>query len=99
MEFKELERKAGRAPFNQRLRLDKQGFAACPFHTGDSDKSAHLYQNDSGIWRLKCFSTCNDSWGPLDFVRKFDNLPTLQDAIECLGGTVKPKENGNAPQA
>ena len=102
-DLKEFERKAGREPFQRRLTLDASGFCACPFHCGDSDKSAHLYQADSGVWRLKCFSSCNASWGPLDFVMKFDNLPTLQDAIQRLGGraTMKPKTeengNGNAP--
>lgn len=89
-----LKKSAGRAPFERRLSLDGSGFAACPFHTGDSDKSMHLFQKN-GVWAVTCFSSCKQTWGPIDFVMKFDNV-TLEEAALRLGG--KNKMNSESPQ-
>ena len=39
-----IKRPVGLAPFAQRVQLSSDGFCACPFHSGDSDKSFHVVQ-------------------------------------------------------
>jgi hypothetical protein len=91
-----LKRSVGKSPFQSRLQLDSGGFCACPFHTGDSNKSMHLYQED-GVWAATCFSQCKQenatgpgkaTWGPIDFVMKFDGVDKAE-AIRRLGGKMK----------
>jgi DNA primase len=73
MTTKELKQRAGVIPFARRLKL-VGGFAACPFHEGDSDQSFHVLRTESGIFIGTCFSECNKSWNALDFVADFDKV-------------------------
>src|SRR5215469_15248774 len=45
----ELKRQAGLTPFSNRVEIDDQGYSACPFHDGDSDKSFHVLEKEDGF--------------------------------------------------
>ena len=89
-----LKKQVGIAPFDQRIHLSHDGFCACPFHQGDSDKSFHVVQKENGIFLGTCFSECGQSFDAIDFVKKFDNVQT-GEAIRKLIALVE--ENGEAP--
>ena len=78
-----LKRRVGRSPFDQRLQFNN-GYAACPFHNGDGDKSMHLVEKDGG-WIATCFSSCQKSWDAVGFVMEFDKVE-FGEALARLGG-------------
>ena len=90
-----IKRQVGLSPFTQRLHLSPDGFCACPFHNGDSDKSFHVVQKEDGAFIGTCFSTCGKSFDAIDFVKKCDDVQT-GEAIRKLVNTIS--ENGAAPQ-
>jgi hypothetical protein len=72
----ELKRQAGLTPFSDRIDIDDQGYSACPFHDGDSDKSFHVIEKEDGCFIGTCFSECGASFDAIDFVKKFDKIST-----------------------
>jgi hypothetical protein len=90
-----IKRQVGLTPFAQRVHLSSDGFCACPFHNGDSDKSFHVVQKEDGAFIGTCFSTCGKSFDAIEFVKKFDDVQT-GEAIRKLVSLIS--ENGAAPQ-
>jgi hypothetical protein len=93
-DLQELKRQVGITPFSQRISLDSDGFSACPFHNGDSDKSFHIVQKENGAFIGTCFSECGKSFDAIEFVAKHDDVKT-GEAIRKLVAIVS--ENGAAP--
>ena len=86
--FLNSKEKLGADSFTERIQTDSEGFSACPFHDGDSDKSFHLIQKEDRTVLGTCFSECNKSWDAIDFVKKFDTVDTGQ-AIRTLATLAK----------
>lgn len=82
-DLQELKRSAGRRPFDERMNFDGRGFAACPFHAGDSNTAFHLKQQDDGAWTATCFSSCNKTWDVIAFVQEKDNV-TFTEGVERI---------------
>ena len=86
-----MKRAVGMEPFAARISLSEDGFAKCPFHDGDSDKSFHIVQLADGVYLGTCFSECEKKFDAIDFVARFDGL-TLADAVKKLESQ-EPSEN------
>lgn len=56
--------------------LDNKLFAKCPFHE-EKTKSFHIYKNESGTQRYKCFG-CDASGDSVDFVQKHENVDLVK---------------------
>ncbi len=93
-DLQELKKQVGITPFDQRISLDNDGFSACPFHNGNSEKSFHIVQKENGAFIGTCFSECGKSFDAIEFVAKHDDVKT-GEAIRKLVALVK--ENGEAP--
>lgn len=93
-DLQELKKQVGITPFSQRIQLDSNGYSACPFHNGDSDKSFHIVQKENGAFIGTCFSECGKSFDAIEFVVKHDDVKT-GEAIRKLVALVA--ENGEAP--
>jgi len=78
-----LKKQVGAAPFLQRIQFDEDGYSACPFHNGDSNKSFHLVEKPDGAFVATCFSECQTTFDAIDFVKKFDGVKT-GTAIQTL---------------
>jgi hypothetical protein len=89
-----LKKQVGMNPFSQRIHLSSDGFSACPFHSGDSDKSFHIVQKENGAFIGTCFSECGKSFDAIEFVKKYDDVQTAE-AIRKLVAMVA--ENGASP--
>lgn len=70
--LKELKKRVGVQPFSERINLDSDGYSACPFHDGDSNRSFHVLKKEDGTVLGTCFSECGKSWDAISFVRQFD---------------------------
>lgn len=82
-DLRDLKRAVGMEPFAARIQLSEDGFAKCPFHNGDSDKSFHIVQLADSVFIGTCFSECEKKFDVIDFVARFDGL-TRADAIKKL---------------
>lgn len=91
-DVQELKRRAGRRPFDERVKFDGRGFAACPFHSGDGQTAFHLKQQDDGAWTATCFSACGKTWDAIAFVQEKDKV-TFSEAVE----RIQPKPGTTAP--
>ena len=89
-----LKKQAGLRPFSDRVHLSEDGFTACPFHNGDSEKSFHVVQKDGEVFIGTCFSECGKSFDAIDFVKQYDKIST-GEAIRKLVNLVS--EHGEAP--
>ena len=89
-EIETLKRSVGRRPFDQRVTF-RDDFCACPFHSGEGNKSMHLQEKPGGVWIATCFSTCKKSWDAINFVMDFDP-DHLDFAAAC------DKLRGKAPE-
>lgn len=76
IDFQELKRQVGITPFTDRIKIDNDGYCACPFHNGDSPKSFHVHERQDGTYVGTCFSECSETWDAIDFVKKFDRCRT-----------------------
>ena len=85
LDLQALKKQVGLTPFSQRLPLN-EGFAACPFHNGDGEKSFHVVQKEDGAFIGTCFSACQKSFDAIAFVAQYDNIST-GDAIRKLRDT------------
>jgi hypothetical protein len=83
IDTKKLCRTVGRRPFDERAHFNG-GYAKCPLHDGDSNKSLHLVERD-GHWLATCFSGCSRTWDAISFVMAVDKIEFL-DAVAKLGG-------------
>jgi hypothetical protein len=93
-DLQEIKRQVGITPFSQRIQIDSDGYSACPFHNGDSDKSFHIVQKENGAFIGTCFSECGKSFDAIDFVKRHDSVQT-GEAIRKLVATIG--ENGEQP--
>src|SRR3984957_8277453 len=93
-DLQELKRQVGITPFSRRIQISSDGFSACPFHSGDSDKSFHIVQKENGAFIGTCFSECGKSFDAIEFVKKHDDGQT-GEAIRKLASLVS--ENGAVP--
>jgi hypothetical protein len=91
-EIETLKRSVGRRPFEARLRIDGGGFCACPFHSGEGNKSMHLQEKPGGVWIATCFSSCHKSWDAINFVMEFDRIDFAAACDELRGGKALERE-------
>ncbi|HXA76011.1 MAG TPA: AAA family ATPase [Candidatus Acidoferrales bacterium] len=94
LNLQELKRQVGITPFSERIQIDSDGYSGCPFHNGDSNKSFHIVQKESGVFIGTCFSECGKSFDAIDFVAKHDGIGT-GEAIQKLKNIVS--DNGEVP--
>ena len=86
-DISELKRQAGLTPFSNRIDIDDQGYSACPFHNGDSNKSFHIVEKEDGCFIGTCFSECGASFDAINFVKKFDKIST-GDALHKIAADI-----------
>ena len=65
------------------VRVNRSGFASCPFHEGDREPSMKVYPNNS----FYCFA-CQKSGTVFDFVMRMEGVG-FRRAFEILGGTAE----------
>jgi len=93
IDFAGIKRRAGFLPFARRLQLNG-GYAACPFHHGDSDKTFHIMAKDDGSVIGTCFSLCSQrgtrqkTWDVIAFVQDFDKV-SIFEAIRRINVEVR----------
>ena len=85
-----LKKRAGRRPFDARMKYSTKDRGCCPIHGGDN-ATAFCVLEENGIWLGTCFTDCAKTWDVIAFVMAHDKVPFLE-AVRILEGKGKSKQ-------